>query len=141
MHRHRLLEEGAVIDFVIDARVDLVDLRQQRGRGAQGLEVAGDDLRIRIVGVGPQHVQFVDVGLVAEADELAEAHAARLGVIEHRGAKRATLRDESQVPSGRHFATKGGVHADFRVGVDNAQAVWTDQRDTGSLDLRGQLFL
>ena len=99
------------------------------------LQVHGDYRRVFVLGQVVQQIDLVHVGLVAEADELAEAHVAFLGVIEHRGAKCAALRKEAEIARGGHLAAEGGVHPHVRMRVDHAQAVGADQRNAGRLDL------
>ena len=81
-----------------------------------------------------EQVDLVDVGLVAEADELAKTHVLSLGVVEHRGAQGAGLGEEGDVALPGHLAGESGVQHDRRVGVDHAQAVRSDQPDPVLLD-------
>ena len=54
--------------------------------------------RVRgVAGQVVEQVAEVDVGAVAQRDEVREADAARLGPVEHRGDQRARLRDEGEL--------------------------------------------
>ena len=63
---------------------------------ADVFQVHGDDRGFLVLGQVGQQIDFVHVGLVAEADELAEPHLPLFGVIQHRGAQGAALREERQ---------------------------------------------
>ncbi len=104
------------------------------------LQVHGDDLCLLVLGQIIEQVDFVDVGLVAEADKLAEAHLPLFGVIENRGAQRAALRDKSEVSGLGHLATERGVHRDVRIGIDDSQTVRADQRNARLANLRRELL-
>ena len=65
----------------------------------------------------------IDVGLVADGDELRKADAEVLQNVENAAAQRARLRDEADVTAHRKRFGKAGVHAHVRMRVDPAQAV------------------
>ena len=64
-----------------------------------------------------------DVGLVADAHELRDAHVQRAGVVEDGEAQRAALRREGHAAR-RHFDRRErGVHHHGGIGVQDAEAV------------------
>src|SRR5207253_1484936 len=95
-------------------------------------------------------VDFADVALVAEADELGKSDAVILCVIENGGAEGAALRQKGDFTFGRHLAREGGVQVRRGIGVDHPKAVRADERDAVSggdfadfslaLDARGAGF-
>ena len=72
-----------------------------------------------------EHVAEIDIGHVAERDDMREADAARRRPIEHRGDHRAGLADEGDVARRRREMRKARVEPD--AGHDDADAVRPDE--------------
>ena len=94
-------------------------------------EIAGDDFGIRVVRECLDDVQLIDVGFVADADELAEADAVGVGHIENGGQKSAGLREIADRADGRKRSAKAGV--ELVGGNDESEAVGTDYAYAGLL--------
>ena len=120
---------------------DVADRLDEPPPVAHVLQIHGDNRGLFVLRQIVQQVDLVDVGLVAEADELAEAHVAFLGVIENRGAQGTALREKGQVAGLGHLTAEGGVHRDLGIGIDHSQAIGPDQGDAGRPDLVAKLGL
>ena len=85
----------------LDDEHRLVARRRARGRHELArlldrLDVEQDRARARVARQPVEHVAEIDVGMLAERDEVREADAAAARPVEHRGDERARLRDEGQ---------------------------------------------
>ena len=110
-----------------DDRGVLADLAGDLDKAAavgDAFEIGGDDLAVGVVAPHLQEVDLVQVGLVAQADEAAEADVVGQGHVEDAGAQRAGLRHEGDPALHRHAEGETGLQR--RVGIDDAQAVWAD---------------
>jgi len=74
-----------------------------------------------------EQVEFVDVGLVADRNELGKTEIAVGGKIEDRRAQGAALRNEGDVAERGHAGGKTGIESHGRVGIDDAEAVGADK--------------
>ena len=78
-----------------------------------------------------QHVAEIDIGHIAERDDVREADGARRRPVEHRGHHRTRLADQRNAAGRRRQMRKTGIkperwHDDAdAIGADNAQQVWT----------------
>ena len=130
--RRRPFRRAAALDHQdrlgLRAVRDLVSRFQEPRTAAHVLDVHHDRPRLRIRRDRTQQIDFVHVALVAETDELREANAASLGVVQQRGTQRAALRDQAQAAVRRNVATKRGVHRHVGIGVDDPQAVRAQNR-------------
>ena len=89
------------------------------------LGIKQDRAGIRVGGEVVEHVAEIDIGHVAERDDMREADAARRRPVEHRGHHRARLADEGNVARRRREMREAGVEPDPRD--HDADAVRTDE--------------
>ncbi len=85
--------------------------RHELARIAQVLDVEQDRAGGAIAGEVVEHVAEVDVGRIAERDEMREADAARVRPVQHPGHQRARLRDEGDPARQRAAVGDAGVQA------------------------------
>ena len=112
---------------------DLLDRLDEFLTLAEFLEVEDDDRRVEVLVEVEEQIQFIDIRLVADGDELREAEIPVRGKIEDGGAERPALGDERDVPAGGHPLGEARVQADVGKGVDHAEAVGADEADLGLL--------
>ena len=103
------------------------------------LDVGGDDARLGIRGHRVEDIRLGDVGLVAEAREEREAHAALARPVEDGDGERAGVRDEGDAARLRHTRREGEVEAARRP--DPAEAVRPEDPDRLIAEPRAQLGL
>ena len=103
------------------------------------LDVAGDDARLGVRGHRVEDIRLGDVGLVAEAREEREAHAALARPVEDGDGERAGVRDEGDAARLRHARREGEVEAARRP--DPAEAVRPEDADRLIAEPRAQLGL
>ena len=114
---------------------------REAARVAERLEIQQDDVRARIALPVLQQVVARDVGLVADADELGQAHLPGGGERENRQAQRAALRGERDAALAREHRREGRIQADGRIGVQQPHAVGTDHPHPVAADLVHELIL
>jgi hypothetical protein len=114
-------------------RLGIIWIARDRPRRLHQFAPAGDALQVHendrgfgIVRQVVQQVHLVHVGLVAQADELAEADVFALGIVEDRGTQCPALGDECDAPFSRHGPGEAGVELHARFAVDHPQAVRAD---------------
>ena len=105
---------------------DALDVKQDGARGWIGGEIV-------------EHVAEIDIGHVAERDDMRKADAARCRPVEHRGDHRARLADKGDVAGRRRQMREAGIEADSRhhdadaVGADEAQEMRARRIERGLL--------
>jgi hypothetical protein len=103
--------------------------RHELARRGDRFHVEQDGARLGVVGQPVEHVAEIDVGALAQRDEVREAHAAPARPVEQGRHQRAGLRHECQLPRLRAHVGEAGVQADVRrqqaqaVGPEDAQQV------------------
>ena len=88
--------------------------RHELARRLDRFGVQQDGARARLAAQLVEQVAEVDVGAVAQRDEVREADAAPVGPVQHRGGQRARLRDEGQLARQRIAGREAGVQAEAR---------------------------
>ena len=78
-----------------------------------------------------------DIGVGADADDVAEADAVRLRPVDHRAAQRGGLRDQRQAPGRRRDMGPGGVQVQPRDG--DAEGMRAEHADAGAGRVVGQV--
>ena len=91
------------------------------------LDIGGDDPRLRVSGDGLEHVRLGEVGLIAEAREEREAHAALARPVEDGDGERAGVRDERDASRLRHAGSERDVETARRP--DPPEAVGAEDAD------------
>ena len=111
-HQHRLAARGGA-----RRRHEFAPVRDPLG-------IKQDRAGVRVGGEIVEHVAEIDIGHVAERDDMREADAARRRPIEHRGDHRARLADERDVAGRRREMREARVEPEPRH--DDADAIRTD---------------
>ena len=111
---------------------DLEDDDRLDGRGFFGdpqetvalgdaFQVAGDHGGVLVLSQRLEEIRLVQIGLVADAEDLAHAQLLFAGPVQNGHAERAGLGDERNPPARRERRGEGGIHVVVRV--EHAQAV------------------
>ena len=95
------------------------------------LKITGDDFGIRVIRECLDDVKFIDVGFVADADELAEADTVGVGHIEDSGQKCAGLGQIAGRADGWKRSAKAGI--ELFGGNDEPEAVRANDAYAGLL--------
>ncbi len=105
-------------------------------------DVEQDRVRVRVARQMVDEVAEIDVGAVADRDELREADAARFRPVEHRGDQRPRLRDERDAARQRVDVRKARIQPDARneqpdaVRPEDAQQMRSGRREHRFLQRR-----
>ncbi len=110
----------------------------EAARVPERLEVEQDHVRPRIPLPELEQVVARDVGLVADAHEVRDPDVELGRVLEDREPEGSALGRERDPPRGRIGGREGGVELDAGLGVDDAQAVGTDEPHAVALNALAQ---
>jgi len=123
------------------SRGNFLDCPDELRPPPQFFEIDHDHFGVGILVEVAQEVEFIDVGLVADGDELRKAELAVGCKIQHCRAQGTTLRDERNVSEGWHPRREAGIEPDRSMGVDDSQAVRPHQPDVSLPAAVGNLLL
>ena len=96
-------------------------------RVAEGLQVEHADRGLAVGLPVLEDVVAGEVGLVPDGDERGDPHPAGAGELDSGDAEGSALRHQPDGPGRRQAGGEGGVEADSRRGVEDAEAVGADQ--------------
>ena len=127
VRRRRLRARLGDADLQNDDRLDgrrLFRDAQELVAFLDAFQITGDDVGCLVFRERLDEIHLVEVGLVAEADDLAQAELLVGRPVENGHAQRAGLRDDGNFSRRRHRRRERGVHV--MVGVEHAQAIRPD---------------